>query len=54
MSEYNVEELLGELDIDKEIEEAEDVKTCKVTIDGKEYTFETAAVSYTHLRAHET
>ncbi len=42
MSEYNVEELLGELDIDKEIEEAEDVKTCKVTIDGKEYTFETA------------
>lgn len=42
MNEYNVEELLSELDIDKEIEEAEDVKTCKVTIDGKEYTFETA------------
>jgi len=46
MSEYNVDEFLSELnfdkDFDEEIENAEDVKTCKVTIDGKEYTFEVA------------
>lgn len=42
MDEYNVEELLSEIDMDKEIEDAEDVKVCKVEIGGKEYTFEVA------------
>ena len=42
MNEYNVEELLSEIDMDKEIEDAEDVKVCKVEIDGKTYTFEVA------------
>lgn len=42
MSEYSVEELLSEIDMDKEIEEAEDVKVCKVEIGGSEYTFEVA------------
>ena len=46
LGEYNVDEFLSELnfdrDFDEEIEGAEDVKTCKVMIGGKEYTFETA------------
>ena len=42
MNEYNVEELLGEINMDKEIEDAEDVKVCKVEIGGKMYTFEVA------------
>ncbi|MDE6764266.1 MAG: hypothetical protein K2J73_11405 [Oscillospiraceae bacterium] len=42
LDEYNVEELLSEIDMDKEIEDAEDVKVCKVEIGGKEYTFEVA------------
>lgn len=42
LNEYSVEELLGEIDMDKEIEEAEDVKVCKVEIGGKTYTFEVA------------
>ncbi|MDE6599469.1 MAG: hypothetical protein K2K34_05250 [Oscillospiraceae bacterium] len=42
MNEYNVEELLSEIDMDKEIEDAEDVKVCKVDIGGKTYTFEVA------------
>lgn len=42
MDEYNVEELLSEIDMDQEIEDAEDVKVCKVEIGGKEYTFEVA------------
>ena len=42
MNEYSVEEMLGEIDMDKEIEDAEDVKVCKVEIGGKEYTFEVA------------
>ncbi|MDE6745100.1 MAG: hypothetical protein K2J72_00530 [Oscillospiraceae bacterium] len=41
-SEYNVEEMLSEIDMDKEIEDAEDVKVCKVDIGGKTYTFEVA------------
>lgn len=42
MSEYDFEEILSEIDMDKEIEEAEDVKVCTVEIGGKEYTFEVA------------
>ena len=42
MNEYNVEELLSEIDMDQEIEDAEDVKVCKVDIGGKTYTFEVA------------
>lgn len=42
MGEYDLEEILSEINMDKEIEEAEDVKTCKVEIGGKEYTFEVA------------
>ncbi len=42
MNEYSVEEMLGEIDMDKEIEDAEDVKVCKVEIGGKKYTFEVA------------
>ncbi len=46
MNEYNVDEFLSQLnyerDFDEEIENAADLKTCKVTIDGREYTFETA------------
>lgn len=40
--EYNVEEILSEIDMDKEIADAEDVKVCKVDIGGKEYAFEVA------------
>lgn len=42
MSEYDFEEILSEIDINKEIEDAEDVKVCTVDIGGKEYTFEVA------------
>lgn len=42
MSEYDFEEILSEIDMDKEIEEAEDVKVCTVEIGGKEYAFEIA------------
>lgn len=42
LADYDVEALLSEIDIDESIENAADVKVCKVEIGGKEYTFETA------------
>ena len=42
MEEYDVEELLGDIDFDAETENADDVKVAKLDIDGKEYTLEIA------------
>lgn len=42
LEEYNLEEILGELNIDEEIDDAEDVMVCGVKVDGEVYTFEVA------------
>lgn len=42
LEEYNLEEILGELNIDEEIDDAEDVMVCGVKVDGDVYTFEVA------------
>ncbi len=42
LEEYNLEEILGDLNIDEEIDDAEDVMVCGVKVDGEVYTFEVA------------
>ena len=42
MEEYDIGEMLGNVDFDAEIDNAADVFVTKVEIDGKEYTFEVA------------
>lgn len=42
LAEYDLESMLSELNISEEINNAEDVKTCLVKVDGEKYTFEIA------------
>ena len=42
LEEYNLESILGEIDFDAEIADAEDVKVCGVKVSDEVYTFEVA------------